>query len=225
MAVETRETPAENSQRRRSQQRSSLRDREKIITLALGTGAIYLGLRRGGLLGLAAGALGTLLTYRGLTHARARPLHFVTGVTIDRPPEELYQFWHGFTNLPRFMKSIRNIQPIGDDRTHWVAAPAGAGEIEWDAEVVDDIPNEQIGWRTVEGSDIHHQGRIRFHPAPAGRGTEVELEVRYEPVGSTLAGAMGRYLNTVTEAAAREDLRRFKRLMESGEIPTGSITH
>lgn len=226
MDVDTQEMHAGYPQKStsRQQQKLSLPQQERVFSVAVGAGSLLYGLRRGGILGLAVGAAGAWLAYRGLAGEQSGPLHFSTALTVERPAEELYQFWHGFTRLPQVMKYISDIRTTGEGRTHWVIETPGGGTVEWDSEVVEDVPNELIGWRTLEGSDIHHEGRIRFRQAPTGRGTEVELDLHYEPLGGTLGTTVARFLNTTTEEVAREDLRRFKRLMESGEIPTGART-
>jgi uncharacterized membrane protein len=238
------DTPHSHSLQRQTDSYRNVGDSDRKISLVAGAGSMLYGLTRGGMLGLALTAVGGLFVYRGLSghcpmfsrmgYSTARPsdrglfgeqrgpLHFTTGVTIQRSPEELYDFWHGFTHLPRFMKFIRDVRPSGGDRTHWVAEIPGMGQVEWESEVVRDVPNESISWRSVEGSEIPQEGEIRFRRAPDGKGTEVELDMRYEPPAGRLGRAFGGLLNVMTKEAAREDLRRFKRLMETGEIPTGS---
>lgn len=198
-----------------------LRDQERALTIGLGAGSFLLGLRRSGIVGFGMSVMGMLLAYRGWMNARSGPVHFITGTSIERPPKELYEFWHDFTRLPEFLSFISDIQNIGERRTHWVARSPGAGSVEWDAEVVEDVENERIAWRSLEGSDLHHQGAVRFRPAHTGQGTEIELDIRFEPPGGLISKAVGRLLSTATKEAAREDLRRFKRLMEAGEVPSG----
>ena len=219
-------------------------DQERKASLIAGLGSLIFALRRGGLSGLAMGALGGMLSYRGVTghcpvytamgKSTAKPtdrglfgpvpLHVTTGMTIAREPQELYQFWRDFTRLPTFMKFIAEVRPSGEQRTHWVAESPLGGRLEWESEVVEDVPNERIVWRATEDSQVKHDGEIRFRCAPAGRGTEVELDLRYEVPAGKLGKALGGFLNSMTEQALREDLRRFKRLMESHEIPTNAVT-
>ncbi len=220
-------------------------DQERKISLAAGAGSLLYGLRHGGVSGLALSALGGLLVYRGASghcavsarlgrntaspsdrglFGESGPLHLAVGVTINRQPDDLYEFWHGFTRLPQFMKYIRDVRASGPDRTIWIAQTPIGGRVEWESEIVRDVPNESISWRSVEGSGIRQDGEVRFRPAPDGRGTEVELNLRYEPPAGKLGKAFGGLLNTLTKQAAREDLRRFKRLMGAGEIPTAATT-
>ena len=90
-------------------------------------------------------------------------------ITVNRSPEEAYRFWHDFENLPRFMAHLDSVRIIGPNRSHWVAK-APMGHVAWDAEVVEDQPNELIAWRSVEGSDVENAGAVRFTPAPGNRG-------------------------------------------------------
>lgn len=141
-------------------------------------------------------------------------------VTINRSPEELYRFWRDFQNLPRFLKHIESARETEGRRSHWVAkAPAGT-TVEWDAEITEDRPNELIAWRSLEGSDVDHVGSVRFQRAPGGRGSIVKVEMRYRPpagvVGATVAKLMGKDAGR----QIRGDLRRFKQIMEAGEVIT-----
>ena len=116
-------------------------------------------------------------------------------VTVNRSPEEVYRFWREFENLPRFMQHLEAVRTSGGTRTHWVAkGPAGA-TVEWDAETVEDRPNERLSWRSLAGSDVRNEGVVRFVKAPADRGTEVHVEIRYEApagkLGATVAKLFG----------------------------------
>src|SRR5215207_5741269 len=109
-------------------------------------------------------------------------------VTIKRPPGTVYEFWRQLENLPRFMYHLQEVRATSEGRSHWVAkAPAGQ-QVEWDAEIVEDRPNEALAWRTLPGSDVQHEGSVRFKPAPADRGTEVEVQLQYDAPGGS-AGA------------------------------------
>lgn len=140
-------------------------------------------------------------------------------VTINRPPEELYAFWRNFEQLPRFMDHLVSVTQLSQRRSHWVArAPAGR-TVEWDAEIVNEIPNELIGWRTLDGADVVSAGSVRFKPAPR-HGTDVRVRMQYEPPAGKAGAAVAWMLGVEPSQTIQEDLRRFKQLMEAGEIPT-----
>lgn len=193
--------------------------------------------------GAALAAAGTALIYRGATGhcpmyaaagintadgemetrralAGERGVHVDQAFTINRSPAELYAFWRNFEQLPSFMRHLVSVKQLDQRRSHWVAkAPAGR-TVEWDAEIVNEIPNELIGWRTLEGADVVSAGSVRFKPGAGGRGTEVRVRLQYEPpagrIGATIAWLFGH----APSRSIQEDLRRFKQLMETGEIPT-----
>lgn len=140
--------------------------------------------------------------------------------TINRPPEELYAFWRNFENLPRFMIHLESVRILDDQRSHWVAkAPAGT-TVEWDAEIVEDRPNERIAWRSLPGATVDNNGTVRFKPAPGGRGTEVHVALNYRPPAGALGVTVAKLLGEEPEQQIAGDLLRFKNLMEAGEIPT-----
>jgi len=141
-------------------------------------------------------------------------------ITINRSAEELYRFWRELTNLPRFMYHLESVQVTGNKRSHWVAkAPAGM-KVEWDAEITEERPNELIAWRSVGRTEVENSGSVRFERAPGGRGTVVRVEIRYRPPIGGIAPAIAKLFGEEPEQQVAEDLRRFKQLMEAGEILT-----
>ena len=151
-------------------------------------------------------------------------IHVKQGTVIGRSPEELYGFWRDFTNLPRFMKHLESVAMTGERQSHWVAkAPAGT-TVEWDAETIEDQPNELIAWRSLEGADVENSGVVRFRPAPAGRGTIVEVEIDYYPPGGFLGAGVARMFGEEPEQQIKGDLRRFKQVMETGEVVVSDAT-
>jgi uncharacterized membrane protein len=217
---------------------------ERLLS-ALGGGALVLyGLRRAGLPGAALAALGGALVHRGVTghsmtygalgvstaggrlhsaHATVdeeHATHVRRSVTILRPREELYAFWRNFENLPRFMDHLERVDVLSDGRSHWVAkAPAGT-RVEWDAVITTERENELIAWESVEPAQIPNRGFVRFSELPRGRGTEVTVELDYEPPGGKLGRVVAKLFGEEPDLQVREDLRRFKQLTEAGEIPT-----
>lgn len=146
----------------------------------------------------------------------------VTGrtVTIDKPRAELFAFWRDFRNLPRFMANVRSVEAAGADTMRWTVEGPGGSPVELLTRIVEERDGELIAWRSVEGSAVDTEGRIAFRDAPAGRGTEVEAIVAYKPPG----GELGRWIATLFQKdpsiQGRRELKRFKMLMETGEIAT-----
>jgi uncharacterized membrane protein len=141
-------------------------------------------------------------------------------VTINRSPEECYSFWRKLDNLPRFMQHLEAVQVTDGRLSHWVAkAPAGT-KVEWDAEITEDRPNQMLAWRTLEGADVPNAGTVRFEPAPPGRGTIVRVTLQYDPPAGRLGSVVAKLFGEEPDQQVRGDLRRFKQLMETGEVPT-----
>lgn len=140
-------------------------------------------------------------------------------VTINQPAEELFRFWRNFENLPQFMRHLESVSVLDDKRSHWVAK-APLGNVEWDAEIVEEEPSRRIVWRSAENAEVANAGSVLFLPGPAERGTEVYVVIEYAPpvgvVGATVAKLFGEEPNQ----QVKEDLLRFKQLMEAGEIAT-----
>jgi uncharacterized membrane protein len=137
---------------------------------------------------------------------------------INRSPEEIYQFWRNFENLPRFMPHLEAVQVTDDRRSHWVAkAPAGTS-VEWDAEITEDRPNEMIAWRSIEGADVENSGAVYFETAPGNRGTIVKVDIIYNPPGGVIGAAIAKLFGEEPGQQAQESLRCLKQVLETGEI-------
>src|SRR5690349_7844021 len=150
---------------------------------------------------------------------RASPRHVTATVDIAREPEEVYAFWRNLSNLPRIMPHLDSVQVLDEIHSHWVAkGPAGA-RVEWDAEIIDDEPNQRLAWRTVEGSQIYNAGSIELHPVGAGA-TRVNVELLYDPPGGALGLALAKLFGRDPDREVRADLRAFKQLLESGYYST-----
>ncbi len=144
-------------------------------------------------------------------------------VTINRPANELYAYWRDFSNLATFMDNVVSVTQGEGNRTHWVVkAPAGK-TVEWDALITEDKPNELIAWTSDEGADVPNSGRIEFREAGA-RGTVVTATIVYDPPTGTIGKLIAKMFQREPAIQARRDLRRFKQLMETGEIATSSRT-
>jgi len=149
-----------------------------------------------------------------------RGVNVEEAVTISRSPEELYACWRDLERLPAFMAHLVSVTPVDRLRSHWVAkAPAGR-TVEWDAEIINEIPNELLAWRTLEHADVVSAGSVRFRPADNGHGTEVRVRLQYGPPAGKVGAAVAWLLGNDPAAQIREDLRHFKQLLETGEIAT-----
>jgi uncharacterized membrane protein len=177
--------------------------------------------RTAGAFGVLAGvtALDVTAAISATRTARARRAEPVRGsITIARRPEEVYRYWRDLGHAPDFMSRIESVEVLDARRSRWSARGPVGPVLSWEAEVVEEIPNSRLAWRSIEGSDIRTTGSVRFLPAPGDRGTEVHLELGY---GSSdgLGGGVGAFLAKAVAAPVIEgDLRRLKQLLETGHI-------
>jgi uncharacterized membrane protein len=146
------------------------------------------------------------------------PIHVVKSITVNRPPEEVYELWRDLENLPMFMQHLESVR-VTNGRSIWKAkAPAGL-TIEWQAELIFDRPNESIGWKSVEGTtSVPNRGVVRFAPAPGDRGTEVTVELKYEPPAGAVGAAFAKLFGEEPSQQVAADLRRLKQVLETGEV-------
>ena len=141
-------------------------------------------------------------------------------VAVNRSPEECYQFWRNFENLPRFMEHLESVTNLGDQRSHWKAAAPGGASVEWDAELTVDQPGRLLAWRSVDNADVDSAGTVSFEPAAGGRGTILRVEMLYKPPGGKPAAMLAKLSGRDPAQMIGEELRRFKWLIETGVIPT-----
>lgn len=217
---------------------------ERWSTAVLGGGLATYGLLKRTPGSLALGAAGLYLIYRGSTgycpaYAAAGVKNTAGGdqqavreklgavgikvthaVTILKPAADLYFFWRDFTNLPRIMDHLNAVTVQDGQKSHWVAkAPLGK-TVEWDAEIINEVPNELIAWQSLPGGDVDNAGSVTFKPAPTGRGTELRVEISYAPPAGKVGATVARLLGEEPKKQLDDDLRHFKQLMEAGERPT-----
>ncbi len=149
---------------------------------------------------------------------QARDVHATAAVTVQAPINEVFGYWDGFQSLPRFMSDAASVQITGDRQSHWrLSAPAGLS-LEWDAQITDSRPNEEISWRTADGASVTAEGVVRFRTAPGNRGTQVIFDARFSPPGGELGKKIAQPLADALGTKIGNDLRRFKQLVELGEI-------
>ncbi|MFL5494429.1 MAG: SRPBCC family protein [Gemmatimonadales bacterium] len=183
--------------------------------LAAATAAVFgvtlLDVRTGQELGRNAGNGSGRTNERGLAEVNK-------AITVRRMPEDVYAFWRDFQNLPRFMEHLESVQVLSDQRSRWKAKAPGGGTVQWEAEIVEDRPNELIGWRVAGDADVTQSGTVRFTPAPGGRGTEVRVELRYDPPGGVIGTTIAMLFGEEPGQQVDSDLRHFKQVMETGEV-------
>jgi uncharacterized membrane protein len=143
--------------------------------------------------GLAYAAAKTLMTSNGTSVAR--DVHVETSIAIERSRRELFSFWRDFSNLPLFMRNLDSVTVLDATRSHWVARGPAGTQVEWDAEIYNEIENELIAWRSTENADVVNAGSVRFQKGPTGHGTFVRVTMNYNPpagnVGASLAQLLG----------------------------------
>jgi uncharacterized membrane protein len=204
-----------------------------------GAALLYYGLRQDNLSRWPLAALGAGLLYQGasgmnlldyvpvanqvpvvnqLTTHEPTNLRIRKSLTINRPAEELYNFWRKLENLPSFMNHVKSVKDLGNGQSHWVVNVLNGMELEWDAHITVDRPNEMIAWETLPEATLQNRGYVKF--IPTSRGTEVSVSLEYDPPGSAVGEMAGRAVKFIAEQQIKEEIRNFKRLMETGELPT-----
>lgn len=186
--------------------------------------AVY-GVSRKSAGGAALAAAGGLLALRGVRHAtHPKLIHVEHSFTINRPVNEVFSFFRNFENLPQFMHHLKSVENTGDRSSHWtVHAPLGL-QLEWDVEITDDAENRYLIWQSLPGAVLPNRGAAEFQPASEYHGgTEVTVAVEYAPRagrgGAIFARIFG-HEGREPGMQIREDLRRLKQLLETGEIAT-----
>ena len=143
-------------------------------------------------------------------------IHVERSIRIDRSPEELYQFWRNFENLPRFMNHLQSVQMLDAQRSHWVTKAPLGNRIEWDAEITQDQENELICWRSLPGADVPNEGCVSFHSSEYEAGTEVKVTMDYSPFGGMAGAVVATLLGEAPDGQLYEDLWRLKQEIEEG---------
>jgi uncharacterized membrane protein len=212
---------------------------ERTVSVLAGSAITLHGLRSGGvggmLLALAGGAVikrgvtGHCEVYGSLGVSTADPdaasqgspsVDVSSAATVRKDAQELYRFWRDASNLPRFMTLLEGVEVVSDRRARWkIGAPLGR-TLEFEAEITADVEGERIAWRAVEGAMIEHDGEVSFQAAPGDRGTEVRLRLQFRPPLGAVGAAVGSLFDGAAEMKLRGDLKRFKQLVETGEIAT-----
>lgn len=140
-------------------------------------------------------------------------------ITINKPAAEIYAAWRNFESLPQWMQHLESVKETGEKTTHWVAQGPAGMTVGWDAEIIADEKDRRIAWRSQEGSQVDTAGSVEFVAAPGNRGTEVRVELTYNPPGGRMGAVVAALFGSAPEQEIQEDLRRFKSRMETGEMP------
>lgn len=140
--------------------------------------------------------------------------------TIQKPASELFAYWRNFENLPRFMHHLESVTVQDSTHSHWVAKAPFGKTVAWDAEIINEVPDALIAWKSTENADVPNAGSVSFKAAPAGRGTILKVNLEYNPPAGLLGAAVAKLFGEEPHQQVADDLRRFKSLMEAGEIPT-----
>jgi uncharacterized membrane protein len=217
----------------------SLSDLQMWTALGGGVALALLGARRRSLPGMALTLAATPLVYRGLKghwpdgFTRSRPraandtrtalagphgIHVCEAVYVEKPITKVYQFWRRLENLPRFMQYLEDVRDLGNGRSHWVVrGPAGV-RVEWDAEIINEVEPDVIGWRSLPGADVVTAGAVNFDTARGGRGTTVTVHLQYAPPAGRAGALVAQLFGREPSQTVREDMRRLKQVLEAGEI-------
>lgn len=213
---------------------------ERMLSIGLGAGALIFGARRGGFSGAALALAGATLLARGVAGSDPVKLMLTPSpaakdaaeryawnsaaivnraVTINRPREEVYAAFRDFSQLPRFMTNVHRIEVSDEKRSHWVVKGPG-GVVEWNATITEDEPGRRIAWKSDDDADVRNAGAVDFIDAPGGRGVEVHAVIAFEAPGGAPARILAALMNRDPALQTRQDLRRFKQWLETGELAT-----
>lgn len=218
---------------------------ERFISALLGGGLLVRGLRgRSGVMGSVTALTGIALLNRAASgycpayHAMGistrdhsdtsllgrpkvhtdRAIKIQQSITIQRSAHDLYRYWREVENLPKVMSHLRSVVAINEHLSHWIIETLPhMREIEWDAEIINEVDNERIGWRTLKGAMVEHAGSVVFE-AIGNATTEVTVTLQYDPPGGRLGAALASLFDQDAAKTIGEDLARFKEVMEKGAI-------
>ena len=215
---------------------------ERWLSVITGSAVAAYGLKQRSIAGMVLAGVGGVLVWRGTTgrcplygalgvstvdeHPRQVSVPYGKGiqveesVTIDSTPELLYSFWRDFENLPRFMDHLRSVRVLDSKRSRWSAKGPAWVRAEWDAEIINEVPNELIGWRSIDGSRVDNAGSVHFTQTPGGLGTEVKVVLRYDPPGGMIGAAFAKLFGENPKRQVAEDLGRLKQMIETGAVAT-----
>lgn len=238
-------TPDLDRSEERAGSSQNIGDAQRLFSAIAGAGLLIEGWRRRSLAGGALALGGVTLLYRAVSgycpalgvmginmHDRQatnrlgrRKVHsgeatkIRRSIDINRPPDELYRFWRALDNLPKIMSDLESVEVITDRLSHWVVKTmTGMPTVEWDAEIINDVENERIGWRSLNDADVDHAGSVEFEPIDNGRKTRLTVTLQYAPIAGRLGAAVAKFIGQDPDSKVADDLQRFKESMEAGKV-------
>jgi uncharacterized membrane protein len=221
----------------------SLADAENWLALCAGALLLLVGASRRSAVGACLAVSSAPLLYRGIAGrwpdvlngyaqrdrtktalAGDRGVHVRESIRLELPVVDVYRFWRRLENLPRFMAHLERVTEASDGRSHWVASgPAGLA-VEWDAEIINEVENKVLAWRSLPGSDVVTAGSVNFDAVRGGRSTQVTVHLQYAPPAGKAGALVASLFGREPSQTVREDLRGFKQLLEAGEMPRATAT-
>lgn len=234
----------------RADSSQNIGDAQRLFSAIAGAGLLIEGWRRRSLAGGALALGGVTLLYRAASgycpalgamginmHDRQdtnrlgrRKVHseeatkIRRSIDINRPPDELYRFWRALDNLPKIMSDLESVEVITDRLSHWVVKTmTGMPTVEWDAEIINDVENERIGWRSLNDADVDHAGSVEFEPIDNGRKTRLTVTLQYAPIAGRLGAAVAKFIGQDPDSKVADDLQRFKESMEAGKVLSSEL--
>jgi uncharacterized membrane protein len=155
---------------------------------------------------------------RNTAHKHGSPVEVKTTVSLNKPREEVYSFWRKLENLPRFMKHLEKVEEMDQRKSHWTAkGPAGVGTVSWEAEIIEDLPNEFIAWQSLPGSTVDNADQVRFADSPTG--TDIKVQMTYRLPAGDVGGVAAKLFSPMAEKMMKDDIRSLKHVMENGGAP------
>ncbi|RRB06706.1 SRPBCC family protein [Larkinella rosea] len=220
--------------------RINVGEEERVWSTVGGGLLLTYGLKRASIGGMLIAAVGSYLTYRGMSGncpiseaigrntadgetTAIKPIEISVSQIVYKPRNEVYQYWRQLENLPRFMSHLKEVRQLDSTHSHWIAqlsdgAVAEAiGAVEWDAQIIHEVPNERLVWKSVENARIDNAGEVQFSDSPDGFGTQIHATIQYRPPVGHLGNAVMKLFNSTFTQLIEKDLHRFKEVMETDE--------
>jgi uncharacterized membrane protein len=220
----------------------SLGDAERWLAFGAGASLLLVAASRRSAVGACLAVASTPLLYRGVTGrwpdvlrgryrdsprtalSGDRGIHVRESIRLEVPVADVYRFWRRLDNLPQFMTHLDRVTEGPDGRSHWVTSGPAGLRVEWDAEIINEVENKVLAWRSLPGSDIVTAGSVNFDAMRGGRSTEVRVHLQYAPPAGRAGAFVASLFGREPSQTVREDLRHFKQLLEAREIPRATAS-